>query len=214
MANKSTQQFVGIHEIKDNVLILKDGSLRQLVEVGSTNFELKSQDEQMAILRVFQQFLNALDFSLEIMVMSRKLDIDPYLKTIDEIIEKQQNELLRIQAVEYSRFVKELTQLSNIMSKNFYVAVPFYIAPISKKGGAKGILKGLLKPSQIAKELSEQDFESYKIQLGQRVNLIIENLASLGLAPRVVQRDELANLFYKFYNPEATEEIKLENAAV
>ena len=203
----NTKQFVEIQEIRGDILILKDGSLRQVIRVGSINFELKSQDEQMAILQGFRDFLNALDFSLEIMVMSRKLNINKYLALINELIENQQNELMRIQAVEYSKFIQELTQLANIMAKDFFVTVPFYIGPRAK-GGIKEILKSIFKPSETVKKLTPEEFDSYKSQLNQRVNLVYENLAGLGLGTKVLEENELVNLYYRLYNPEVIEGIK------
>lgn len=207
MAKNSTKQFVEIQEIRDKILILKDGSLRQIIKVGSTNFELKSQDEQLAILAGFRDFLNALDFSLEITVMSRKLNIGKYLEFLNQIAEAQQNELMRIQAVEYSKFVKELTQLANIMAKDFFVVIPFYIGPRTK-GGIIQSLKNIFKPAQIVKQLIPEEFETYKVQLDQRVDLVYENLAGLGLGAKVLKREELINLYYRFYNPEVIEGIK------
>lgn len=207
MPEANTKQLVEIQEIRDDVLILKDGSLRQIIKVGSTNFELKSSDEQLAILQGFRDFLNALDFSLEIMIMSRKLNINKYLAMIKGLAENQQNELMRIQANEYSKFVQELTQLANIMSKDFFVVVPFYLGPRTK-GGIKEIFKSVFKPSETAKSLAPEEFETYKSQLNQRVNLVYENLAGLGLGAKVLPADRLTNLFYRLYNPEAVEGIK------
>lgn len=206
MAEGNTKQFVEIQEIRDDVLILKDGSLRQIIKVGSINFELKSQNEQVAILQGFRDFLNALDFSLEIMVMSRKLNINKYLAVVNELIENQQNELMRIQAVDYSKFIRELTQLANIMSKDFFVVVPFYIGP-QTKGGIMEILKSVFRPAETVKKLTPEGFESYKSQLNQRTMLVYENLAGLGLGAKTMQKDELTNLYYRFYNPEVVEGI-------
>lgn len=207
MAKTSTKQFVEIQEIRDKILILKDGSLRQIIKVGSTNFELKSQDEQLAILAGFRDFLNALDFSLEITVMSRKLNIGKYLEFLGQIAEAQQNELMRIQAIEYSKFVKELTQLANIMAKDFFVVVPLYIGPRTK-GGIIQSLKNIFRPAQIVKQLISEEFETYRVQLDQRVDLVYENLAGLGLGAKVLKQEELINLYYRFYNPEVIEGIK------
>lgn len=203
MADLSTKQFVEIQEIKDEIVIIKDGSLRQVIGVGSTNFELKSQDEQMAILQSFRDFLNALDFSIEIMVMSRKLNIGKYLAFVNELAENQQHELMKIEAVEYSKFIRELTQLANIMDKEFFVVIPFYIGPRVGKG-IKGTIKSIFKPSETVKELTPEEFDSYKSQLNQRVNLVFENIAGLGLTPKVLEQEELINLYYRFYNPEST----------
>jgi len=206
MAETSTKQFVEIQEVREDVLILKDGSLRQLIKVGSTNFELKSQDEQLAVLQGFRNLLNALDFSLEIMVMSRKLNINKYLEFLNQMAEAQQNELMRIQAVEYSKFIKELTQLANIMSKDFFVIIPFYIGPTTK-GGIRETFKNIFKPARIVGQLTPEEFNSYKSQLNQRVDLIYENLAGLGLGAKVLGQEELTNLYYRFYNPEVIEGI-------
>jgi len=207
MADASTKQFIEIQEIRDNTLVLRDGSIRQIIKVGSINFELKSQDEQLAILQGFRNFLNALDFSLEIMVMSRKLNISGYLAFIDGLIENQQNELMRIQAIDYSKFIKELTQLANIMAKDFFTVVPFYLGPRTGKG-IGDTLKSFFKPSEIVKKLTPEEFDAYKLQLNQRVNLVFENLFGLGLTPKIMEKDELVNLFYRFYNPESIEGVK------
>ena len=206
MPETNTKQFVEIRDIRDDVLILKDGSLRQIIEVSSTNFELKSQDEQLAILAGFREFLNTLDFSLEMMVMSRKLNIDKYLAVIDEIIENQQHELLRIQAVDYAKFVKELTSLANIMAKDFFVIVPFYIGPRTE-GGIVGTAKSIFKPAEAVKSLTPDEFNSYRNQLNQRVNLVLENIAGLSLTAKILEKEELTDLYYRFYNPEVVKGI-------
>lgn len=208
MPETSTKQFVEIREIRDNTLILKDGSLRQIIKVSSINFELKSQDEQLAILAKFREFLNTLDFSLEIMVMSRKLNIDKYLAVIDEIIENQEHELLRIQAVDYSKFVKELTSLANIMAKDFFVIVPFYIGPRTE-GGILETAKSIFKPAETVKSLTPEEFDSYKNQLHQRVSLVFENIAGLNLTAKILEKEGLTNLYYRFYNPEVVKGISI-----
>ncbi len=206
MPETSTKQFVEIQEIRDDVLILKDGSLRQIIEVSSTNFELKSPDEQMAILAGFREFLNTLDFSLEMMVMSRKLNIDKYLAVVDEIIENQQHELLRIQAVDYAKFVKELTGLANIMAKDFFVIVPFHIGPRTE-GGILETAKSIFKPAETVISLAPEEFNSYRNQLNQRVNLVLENIAGLSLTAKILEKEELTDLYYRFYNPEVVKGI-------
>ena len=207
MPETNTKQFVEVQDIRDDVLILKDGSLRQVIEVSSTNFELKSQDEQMAILTGFRNFLNTLDFSLEMMVMSRKLNIDKYLAVINELIENQQHDLLRIQAVDYAKFVKELTGLANIMAKDFFVIVPFYIGP-RVEGGILETAKSIFKPAETVKSLAPEEFNSYRNQLNQRVNLVIENIAGLSLTAKILEKEELTDLYYRFYNPEVVKGIQ------
>ena len=125
MAVQSTKQLVEISNIIDNIVLLKNGSLRAVIEVSATNFELRSEGEQIAILQNFQRFVNSIDFPLQIVINSRKLNIDEYLKLINESANALTNELLKIQATEYSKFVGELSDLSNIMSKKFYIVIPF-----------------------------------------------------------------------------------------
>lgn len=196
MAN-TTKDFVQIEDIKDDVVVLKGGSLRAVIEVNSMNFELKSQDEQTAIIQRFQDFLNALDFPVQITISSRKLNIKGYLEKVDKIINSQTNELLRIQASEYARFIKGLTELTNIMSKKFYIIVPFYITALQKSG----LMKGFLKSNKNAQSLQDKDFENYKTQLEQRVNLVLDNISNTGLSGKRLNKEQLANLYYQAYNP-------------
>lgn len=196
MAN-TTKDFVQIENIKDDVVILKGGSLRAVIEVNSMNFELKSQDEQTAIIQRFQDFLNGLDFPVQITISSRKLNIKGYLEEVDKIINGQTNELLRIQASEYARFIKGLTELTNIMSKKFYIIVPFYITALQKSG----LVKGLLKSNKNGQSLQDKDFENYKTQLEQRVNLVLDNISNTGLSGKRLNKEQLANLYYQAYNP-------------
>ena len=179
-AVKTTRDFVQIAEIRDTVLALKDGSLRSVVEIGSINFELKSADEQVAIVQGFQNFINSLDFPLQIVVNSRKLDIEPYLKSLEGLTESLKNELLKIQAVEYTRFIKGLTELTNIMAKKFFIVVPFYaIEAVSPtKAGFFGAIKSAVIPSKFVKTLTEEQLGNYKVQIGQRIGVIAEGRSS------------------------------------
>ncbi|MGD0976714.1 MAG: hypothetical protein ABR875_00230 [Minisyncoccia bacterium] len=198
----TTKDFVQIADIRDSVLILKDGGLKSLIEVNSMNFELKSADEQTAIIQSFQNFVNSLDFSLQIVVNSRKLDLKPYLKFVDGIIAEQKNELLKIQAIDYSRLLTGLTELSNIMEKKFYVVVPFFGVETPKtKAGFLSAFKGVLTPSEFAKAISDEQFQTYKTQLDQRIELIAGGISALGLEAKVLKDDELKKLFYSYYNP-------------
>src|SRR5258708_913713 len=135
MANVSTKQLVAIADIKDSIVLLQGGSLRAVIEVSAINFELRSEEEQMGILQNFQRFLNSIDFPLQMIVNSRQLNMDAYLKLVDGVAEASTNELLKIQAIEYGKFVKELLQLSNIMTKHFYVVLPFYVFETPTKTG-------------------------------------------------------------------------------
>ena len=203
--NQSTKDFVEIADIRDNIAILKDGSLRSVVEVGSMNFELKSTDEKTAIISAFQVFLNSVDFPLQIAINSRKLDIRPYVESLDKLTQSISNELMKIQAVEYTRFIKGLTELANIMSKKFYIVVPLYIVETIGKGNQKtGIFdafKSVISPSKFTKTLTDQEFENYKIQLGQKSQFVMDSISGLGIETRILGKEELINLYYSYYNP-------------
>ena len=205
---KTTKSFVEVSEIRDSVLILKSGSMRMIIEVGSTNFALKSNDEQIAITSGFQNLINSVDFTLQIVVHSRKLNIDKYLQSLDELGPKLPSELLKIQAIEYSRFIKGLTELADIMSKKFYVVVPFYVIESTTGVGKRTFfdgIKSIFKPAEFVKNLSDQEFVGYKTQLEQRVELIMGNIVSMGLTVQLLHGDELKELFYGVYNPSGKE---------
>lgn len=208
MATQSTNQLVDISDIVDNIVILKNGSLRTVIEVSSINFELRSEGEQIAILQNFQRFLNSTDFPLQIVVNSRKLDIEDYVKLIDKSVESLTSELLKIQAAEYSKFIKELADLSNIMSKKFYIVVPFYVFEAPSKAGITESLKSIFKPSSVARQIKPEQLETYRNQLLQRVELVFDGLVGLGLKTRLLEGPELMNLYYGLYNPGVKIEFK------
>lgn len=206
----STQNLVSIQEIRDNVVILKDGSMRTIIEVSAINFELRSEDEQIAIIQNFQKFINSIDFPLQINIVSRRLYIDNYLKLANEASGQLDNELLRIQASEYMKFIKELSSLTNIMSKKFYIVVPFYIFEVPTKAGMFDSIKSVMGSAVKTQAISEEKFALYKNQLMQRSELIFGGLVGLGLRTRLLERDEMVKIFYDFYNPaaQASEEKK------
>lgn len=201
MANLSTKDLVTIADIRDNIVLLKNGSLRAVIEVTAINFELRSEEEQIGILQNFQSFLNSIDFPLQMIVNSRQLNMDEYLKMIDAIAESSQNELLKIQAIEYSKFVRELLQLSNIMTKHFYVVLPFYVMDIPTKSGVVQGFKSLFGSAPATREIKPEQLETYRTQLMQRSELILDGLIGIGLKARLLEGQEITNLYYGLYNP-------------
>ena len=201
MSIQSTKQLVEVADIRDNVVFLKNGSLRAVIEVSATNFELKSEAEQTAILQNFQNFLNSIDFSLQIVINSRKLDIGDYLKLVDTATNELTNELLKIQAGEYAKFVKELAELANIMTKKFYIVVPFYVFEAPGKTGLLKSLTSIIKPSTAVKQISDEQFKTYQGQLLQRVELTLDSLIGVGVKAKVLEKDDLMKIYYEIYNP-------------
>ena len=201
MAQTSTKQLVEIADIQDSVVLLKNGSLRAVIEVSAINFELRSEPEQIGILQNFQNFLNSIDFPLQMAVNSRQLNMDEYLKLIDETVATTQNELMKIQGAEYSKFIKELLELSHIMSKKFYIVLPFYIYEAPTKTGIFKSFKSILNPAGTVKQINKSEIETYRTQLMQRTDLVVDGLVSLGLKTTLLEQQDLLNVFYALYNP-------------
>lgn len=202
---RSTQTFVPIKEIRSGVVILKDGSMRAVLLCSSLNFALKSEDEQSAIIMQFQNLLNSVDFPLQIFVQSRELDIRPYIALLENQMKEQTIDLIKIQTREYIEFIKGLTDIINIMSKSFFVVVPYTPAVISSaKGGVKGALGDVLGSISKKKGDPEQKiiaFEEHRSQLEQRISVVSQNLARTGIRAVQLQTEELVELYYKLFNP-------------
>lgn len=208
MASVAAQNFLDIDTIREDTVILKNGSLRVVLMCSSVNFALKSEEEQEAIIYQFQNFLNSLDFPIQFVIHSRKMNIAPYIESLNKRQKEEDNELLRIQINEYTEFIKTFVEMTNIMSKTFYVVVPFTPAIIETKKGFLGKL-GFGK-----KTMSEEEsFEQKKNQLWQRVETVIEDLHRLGIRAAPLNTEELIELFYGLYNPTEFEEISAQTRA-
>lgn len=196
---QATQDFVPIKEVRDGVVILKDGSLRVLLMASSINLALKSQDEQQAVIAQFQNFLNSLEFTVEFFVQSRDLDIRPYIALLQDRYAKELDELMKIQIREYMAFIKDFTGRANIMTKNFFIVVPYDPALINRGGGVLGSL--LPGSSGGTTALSDEQFEQYRTQLEQRSAVIEQGLVRTGVRVVKLGTEEVIELFYKLFNP-------------
>jgi hypothetical protein len=207
---KTTQEFVPIKEVRDGAIIMKDGSMRAVILSSSLNFALKSIDEQEAIIYQFQNFLNSLDFSVQISIQSRELDIRPYLATLEKRYNEELNDLLKIQIKEYIGFVKSFTESQNIMSKTFFVVVPFTSTVLNTKSNG-GFLSKLSSGKNKEKTTQKTDnFEESRTQLEQRTSVIQQGLTRCGIRSIVLGTEETIELFYKLFNPgDAEKPIKL-----
>lgn len=203
-----TQDLIPIDEIRDGVVILKDGTMRVVLLVSSINFALKSADEQNAIIFAYQEFLNSLDFPVQIVVSSRKMDITPYLEQVKALQEKQTNELLRLQMGEYINFVAELVRGSNIMTKTFLLVVPFSVAQSTREGPIARVLKGA-RGTVGGRKISDEEFEHNRAQLLQRANQAATGLSSMGLRVVPLNTEELLELYYTMYNPATSRNTRL-----
>lgn len=198
-SSHSTQEFVPVSEVRDGVVVLKDGSLRAILLASSINFALKSEDEQTAFIVQFQNFLNSLDFSVQIFVQSRMLDIRPYVATLEVAYKNQLDDLMRIQIREYIEFVKSFTEAANIMTKNFFVVVPFSPAlNITRKGPISLIPSFGKKPTTIE---TNKTFEENVSQLEQRIGIVQQGLVRTGVRTVQLGTEEAIELLYKMFNP-------------
>ncbi len=199
----SAQRFLDIAEIRDGVVILKDGTLRAVLLVSSINFALKSVDEQNAIVQAYMQFLNGIDFPIQVVIQSRKMNIDAYLRQLSDNEKTLANELLKRQIHDYRDFIKQLVQLGDIMQKRFFIVIPY--SPLAATGqGQKGFmqrLSALLSPASLI-HLTEERFQKQRFDLGLRVSQIISGMGSMSLNAVQLDTQGLIELYYTVYNPE------------
>jgi type IV secretory pathway VirB4 component len=191
----STQQFLEIEDVREDVLILKDGSLRGILVVSSINFSLKSEEEQNAIIYQFQNFLNSLDFPIQIYIQSRKLNITGYLDKLKGLEKQQKNELLKIQTREYIRFIEGVLAKSSVMTKNFYVIIPF----------SPAVTLGLKPRKEKGVILNDEEFKRAKTQLWQRMEFVAHGLKNCGLFCAHLNSYEIIELFWSIYHPKEAE---------
>jgi type IV secretory pathway VirB4 component len=195
---RSTQDFVPVSEVRDGIIVLKDGSLRAILLASSINFALKSEDEQTAFIVQFQNFLNSLDFSVQIFVQSRMLDIRPYIATLEVQYKQQLDDLMRIQIREYIEFVKSFTEAANIMTKNFFVVVPYSSTSVNTSSVSR------LNPFAAKKDHTAEDnktFEEQLTQLEQRISIVQQGLVRTGVRTVQLGTEEAIELLYKMFNP-------------
>ena len=212
---RSSQEFVPIKEIRNGIIILKDGGLRAIILASSINLSLKSGEEQKAIISEFQNFLNGLDFSTQIVMQSRRLDIRPYLMKLEERLKEQTEQLLKIQTKEYIDFIRSFTDEVNIMTKTFFVVVPYNEQTLSSTDGViDKIMGGGAPKKQIAdtkKAIEMASFEEKRTQIDQRVTGIMEGLNGVGIRSVQLKTEEIIELFYKTFNPgDISQGIKLQ----
>ena len=195
----ATQTHLPIAEVKEGVVVLKDGTTRAVLMTSSINFALKTEDEQNALISSYVSFLNGIDFPVQIAVQSRRLQIKPYLDKLLKLEKEQTNELLRAQTADYRSFIDEFVEIGQIMTKKFYVVVPF--DPLSnrqKSFWAK--FKEVLRPA-ITVRLKEERFQKRKADLDTRVRQVVSGLQSIGLEAVQLDTQSLVELYYSSYNP-------------
>ncbi len=197
---KATQEFIPIKEVRDGIIVLKSDELRAIILANSVNLSLKSEDEQKATILQFQNFLNTLDFSVQISVQSRKLDIRPYLLLLENRIKVQNEPLMKLQTKEYIEFVKNFTETVSIMTKSFFIVVPYTHTVLKSDSGifSKLFSRKNKREAQVAAQV---DFEEKRSQLEERVAVVQQGLNRCGINSAQLGTEEVVEVFYKVFNP-------------
>ncbi|MDO8664669.1 MAG: hypothetical protein Q7K44_03965 [Candidatus Liptonbacteria bacterium] len=209
----NTQDLVELESVQDDTLILKDGSLRQIIMVGGVNFSLKSEAEQDTITYSYQNFLNSLDFPIQTIIHSRKINIESYLGLLDRRIKEEPTELLQNQIGEYKEFIASFVKDNPIMAKTFLVVIPFFSVQLPNKQTISRFIPFFGKKTTAENEKAVQeksaDIEKSLEQLRQRTSQVIEGLQAIDLEVKTLNNEELIELFYNFYNPSTVEKGKI-----
>lgn len=201
LRGKPTQDFVPIKEIQNGVIVLKTGGLRSVLMASSINLALKSADEQEAVIMQFQNFLNQLEFSVQIYIQSRKLDIRPYVVQLEDRIKKQTSDIMKIQINEYSEFIQKFVEDANIMTKTFYLVVPYQPGSTSEKTSGLRKILDFGGGGGSAQEKQTEALEEHYSQLEQRMSIVEQGLSRTGVQTAQLGTEELIELFYKIFNP-------------
>ncbi len=195
----ATQQFVPIDKIRDGVIVLKNGELRAILMTSSLNLSLKSTDEQQGIILQFQNMLNSLDFPIQFFIQSRRLDIKPYLDLLGERRTEVKEDLLKLQINEYIGFIKKFTDEVNIMTKHFFIVIPYMPPVISQKNAGISSLLSMGATKTTKEEISS--FEENRMQLEQRTATVMQGITRFGIRAQKLKTEEIVELFYKIFNP-------------
>lgn len=199
---ESTQLHLQIGEIRDNVLVLKNGGMRSILKSSSINLNLKSEDEQNAVIFSYQNFLNQLEFPIQVVIRSKKLDIDNYIEKLKKLGVKQTNPLMQKQTFEYIEYVSRLVEYADIMEKEFYVVIPQDPFRSEKKGFFKTFVEHIMPQDNLTKiKQRHSEFDTLKKSLSGRVNTVRAGLENCNLKVSELNTQELIELFYQVYNP-------------
>lgn len=188
----STQTFVGIENIRDDVVLLKDNSCVLIIETGAVNFALLSQEEQESMIYAYANLINSLSFPIQILMLSKKSDISSYLEYLDDRIRLQKNSLLKKKLVDYKSFIENIVRKNIVLQKRFFIVIPF--SPLEL--GPAGVNSKRLNKEYIISRA--------KTSLYPKRDHLLRLLAKIGLKANTLQKQAITELFYNLYNPLAT----------
>ena len=201
----STQNSLELSEIRDGLVIMKDGSFRAVVACKSINFDLMSSREREGIEYSYQNFLNSLNHPVQILVRSQRVDIGPYIDKLVELRRNQDNMLLNVLMDDYIGFIDVLSQEANIMDKSFFIVIPYFPAGdlSNLKDQAKGFFgRVFAKPNNTVKKIDTADYQKAKDEIKNRVDGVTSGLFQMGIQSVQLTTKELGELYYNFYNPD------------
>lgn len=202
----TTQAQTPIAEVRNGIVVLKDGGLRLVMLCSTVNFDLKSEEEQEAIISGYQSFINSLEFPIQIVVQSRNLDLSKYIKKLQNQIPRAPNQLLALQIQSYISFIQATLKFANIMDKKFFVVIPYNLPITTKPGFLSDFSRAVSKTQP---EINLTNFDQYKKELIQRAQVVASGLSSLGIRAVQLNTQELVELYYATYNPEIAKNEKL-----
>jgi hypothetical protein len=206
----STLDFLEVAEVRDRTIILREGQMRTVLACSSTNFALKSLQEQDIIIGAFQGVLNSLEFPVQILMQSRKIDLSVYIKKLQQLEYTQNNDLLRVKMQEYIQYIQEMLREVNIMKKDFYVMVQY--DPVSLNDTLFGRFWRALNPSSGIQQKNEEFVENQKLLLA-RADQMASKLAQLDLKVQILDTEQIIALLYNAYNPDTLESIRLRDVS-
>ncbi len=206
----STQRYLEFAGVHDDTLILKNGGIRTILEVSSINFNLKSEAEQNAIIYSYQRFLNSLNFPVQILIKSRKLDIDNYLEDLRVRMNSQKNELLKNQMKEYIEYITKLVEFTDIMEKRFFVIIPQNPMRAEKKSTWRSFLEKISPEDKVIDVIKRRkEFKNLKKELDEKENIATTGLTNCGLIVSKLNTEKIIEIFYQGYNPQLSRNQKI-----
>lgn len=206
----TTQDHLPIEDIVDNIVVLKDGSCALVMQVSSVNFDLLSEKEQSALVFAYGGILNSLNFPIQIIINSTTKDVTAYLENLKRVEEKQDNQLLKNRIKSYRAFIEEMVKKNDVLSKSFYIVVPFLILELGIKSANKTLFGGGNKSSGLPYP-KEYILEKAKASLEPKRDHIMRLFARLGLEVKPLNTKELIQFFYKIYNEESAGNQKIQS---
>lgn len=201
----SSQNALLISELRDNMVIMGDGSFRAVITCKSINFDLMSSREREGIEYAYQSFLNSLTFPVQILIRSQRVDIAPYLDRLDGMRRGQDNMLLGVLMDNYIDFIDQLAAEANIMDKSFFMVVPYYPSGDldSAVASSKNLFSSIFAPKEQAQiKINKEAYEKGKDELQNRINTVLSGLFQMGVRSVQLNTKELGELYYNFYNPD------------